>query len=61
MQFNDTLPVDPDDQDERTKVRAYLPDGSYSYSLTGPIAGDDAYEGRRLGAEGVLTGGVPMS
>jgi Tol biopolymer transport system component len=45
LQSNDTLPVDPDDQDERTKVRAYLPDGTYSYSLTGPIAGDDAYEG----------------
>jgi Tol biopolymer transport system component len=45
LQTNDTWPQDPADADERTKVRAYLPDGSYSYSLTDPINGDDAYEG----------------
>jgi hypothetical protein len=37
---------DPTDVDEeRAVVRAYLPDGSHSYSLTGPIAGDDRLEG----------------
>jgi Tol biopolymer transport system component len=48
LQANATLPEDPNDPDypdERTKVRAYLPDGSYSYSLTDPISGDDAYPG----------------
>ncbi|MEU0089269.1 hypothetical protein [Kribbella sp. NPDC006257] len=48
LQTNATLPEDPSDPDypdERTKVRAYLPDGSYSYSLTDPISGDDAYPG----------------
>jgi Tol biopolymer transport system component len=45
LQSNDTYPTDPADFDERTKVRGYLPDGSYSYSLTGPISGDDAPPG----------------
>ncbi|TWD83092.1 WD40 repeat protein [Kribbella amoyensis] len=45
MQFNrDALP-DEVDSDERFKVRAYLPDGSYSYTLVGPIVGDDGPEG----------------
>lgn len=45
MQFNrDALP-DEVDTDERFKVRAYLPDGSYSYTLVGPIVGDDGPEG----------------
>ncbi|MDN4161509.1 TolB family protein [Nocardioides abyssi] len=45
LQFNaDHLPT-PEDTDERFKVRAYLPDGSHSYSLTGPIVGDDGPEG----------------
>jgi Tol biopolymer transport system component len=48
LQGNATLPEDPNDPDypdERTKVRAYLPDGTYSYSLTDPINGDDGYRG----------------
>lgn len=41
LQFNaDHLPNDQD-ADERFRVRAYAPDGSSSYSLTGPIYGDD--------------------
>jgi dipeptidyl aminopeptidase/acylaminoacyl peptidase len=45
LQFNaDHLPND-EDTDERFKVRGYLPDGSASYSLTGPIVGDDGPEG----------------
>ncbi len=36
-------PTDPDE--ERAQVRAYLPDGSHSYSLTGPVGGDDRPEG----------------
>jgi Tol biopolymer transport system component len=45
LQFNQNNPPSDEDSDERFKVRAYLPDGSHSYSLTGPIKGDDAPEG----------------
>ncbi|MEO9321906.1 hypothetical protein ABFT23_00340 [Nocardioides sp. C4-1] len=45
LQFNRNALPDEQDTDERFKVRAYLPDGSHSYSLTGPIAGDDGLEG----------------
>ncbi|WP_112236536.1 PD40 domain-containing protein [Kribbella monticola] len=45
LQFNRNALPDPEDTDERFKVRGYLPDGSHSYSLTGPIAGDDGPEG----------------
>ncbi|QNE21839.1 hypothetical protein F1D05_32885 [Kribbella qitaiheensis] len=45
LQFNRNALPDPEDSDERFKVRGYLPDGSYSYSLSGPLAGDDGPEG----------------
>lgn len=45
LQFNRNALPDPEDTDERFKVRGYLPDGSHSYSLSGPIAGDDGPEG----------------
>jgi Tol biopolymer transport system component len=45
LQFNRNALPDAEDTDERFKVRAYLPDGSHSYSLTGPIVGDDGPEG----------------
>jgi hypothetical protein len=45
LQFNANHPPNDQDTDERFKVRGYLPDGSTSYSLTGPIVGDDGPEG----------------
>jgi dipeptidyl aminopeptidase/acylaminoacyl peptidase len=45
LQFNRNALPDDQDTDERFKVRGYLPDGSHSYSLTGPIKGDDGPEG----------------
>jgi Tol biopolymer transport system component len=45
LQFNRNALPDDQDSDERFKVRGYLPDGSHSYSLTGPIYGDDGPEG----------------
>jgi Tol biopolymer transport system component len=45
LQFNATHLPNEEDTDERFKVRGYLPDGSHSYSLTGPITGDDGPEG----------------
>ena len=45
LQFNANHPPNDQDTDERFKVRGYLPDGSHSYSLTGPIVGDDGPEG----------------
>lgn len=45
LQFNANHLPNDEDTDERFKVRAYLPDGSHSYSLTGPIVGDDGPEG----------------
>ncbi|WP_432947422.1 hypothetical protein ACQPXM_10880 [Kribbella sp. CA-253562] len=45
LQFNRNALPDDQDSDERFKVRGYLPDGSHSYSLTGPIRGDDGSEG----------------
>lgn len=45
LQFNRNALPDEEDTDERFKVRGYLPDGSHSYSLTGPIVGDDGPEG----------------
>jgi Tol biopolymer transport system component len=45
LQFNANHLPNEEDTDERFKVRAYLPDGSSSYSLTGPIVGDDGPEG----------------
>jgi dipeptidyl aminopeptidase/acylaminoacyl peptidase len=45
LQFNATHLPNEEDTDERFKVRGYLPDGSSSYSMTGPIYGDDGPEG----------------
>ncbi|WP_460651813.1 hypothetical protein [Kribbella endophytica] len=45
LQFNRNAWPDEQDSDERFKVRGCLPDGSHSYSLTGPIKGDDGSEG----------------
>ncbi len=45
LQFNATHLPNDEDTDERFKVRGYAPDGSSSYSLTGPIYGDDGPEG----------------
>jgi Tol biopolymer transport system component len=45
LQFNANHLPNEEDTDERFKVRAYLPDGSSSSSLTGPIYGDDGPEG----------------
>ena len=45
LQFNRNALPDAEDTDERFKVRGYLPDGTHSYSLTGPIVGDDGLEG----------------
>jgi Tol biopolymer transport system component len=45
LQFNANHEPNDQDTDERFKVRAYLPDGTHSYSLTGPIVGDDGPEG----------------
>jgi Tol biopolymer transport system component len=45
LQFNANHLPNDEDTDERFKVRAYLPDGSSSSSLTGPIYGDDGPEG----------------
>jgi Tol biopolymer transport system component len=45
LQFNATHLPNDEDTDERFRVRGYLPDGSSSYSLTGPIVGDDGPEG----------------
>jgi dipeptidyl aminopeptidase/acylaminoacyl peptidase len=45
LQFNANHEPNDQDTDERFKVRGYLPDGSHSYSLTGPIYGDDGPEG----------------
>jgi Tol biopolymer transport system component len=45
LQFNANHLPNDEDTDERFKVRGYLPDGSSSYSLTGPIYGDDGPEG----------------
>lgn len=45
LQFNANHEPNDQDSDERFKVRGYTPDGSHSYSLTGPIYGDDGPEG----------------
>ena len=45
LQFNANHLPNEEDTDERFKVRGYLPDGSGSSSLTGPIVGDDGPEG----------------
>ena len=45
LQFNANHLPNDEDTDERFKVRGYFPDGSSSYSLTGPIYGDDGPEG----------------
>lgn len=45
LQFNANHLPNDQDTDERYKVRGYAPDGSSSYSLTGPIYGDDGPEG----------------
>jgi tricorn protease-like protein len=45
LQFNANHLPNDEDTDERFKVRGYLADGSASYSLTGPIYGDDGPEG----------------
>lgn len=45
LQFNATHLPNDEDTDERFKVRGYAPDGLSSYSLTGPIYGDDGPEG----------------
>ena len=45
LQFNATHLPNEEDTDERFKVRGYQPDGSSSYSMTGPIYGDDGPEG----------------
>lgn len=45
LQFNANHLPNDEDTDERFKVRGYAPDGSSSFSLTGPIYGDDGPEG----------------
>lgn len=45
LQFNAGHLPNEQDTDERFKVRGYAADGSSSYSLTGPITGDDGPEG----------------